>query len=537
MKHADHDFVLYNAGRSKTFKETVEKYRRKHGRHPPPGFKEWYRFARERNVYNIDDFDQINTDLRPFWAILPPGMRHYAAHASDIPGHSVSALSIREGQDFQELWGWRSETFVKMLLGFAHWLPDMDIAMHCMDQPRVVMPWEEIQEMLKTEEQSRTVKEEGVVDGDPSTHTGEVSGILSGMQLSTLNMSMIRRRTMAGSGMADSSIWTLWRRLVHRTLMLEIQRGFITNFNTSSDLCTVGPQLSNLHGMLFASSSTQATHKLKRDKRYQHNDEQGYSWEDKDDVMPWRGVTSGGTAFNDKPELWHEKHRQRLVQLTNATLLASENTTAAILALSPEIDPPHYTTQSFNPSSFAANHTNLGFTEYLACLPTGDFYNNTFAIQNQTTFTQTFAAKYLVDVDGHSFSGRWRAFLQSRSLGIKATGFREWHDSRLFAWRQFVPMDNRCSLLTYLIGLSGDGGGNGGEVVMVSRHDYEAFTLARLGRKWAAQVLRREDLEIYAFRLLLEYGRVIDDGRERMGVVGNGGREMVEFDPRPPALV
>lgn len=50
---------------------TVAKYREKYGRHPPPGFKDWYIFARERNVHNIDDFEQIMDDLRPFWAIEP----------------------------------------------------------------------------------------------------------------------------------------------------------------------------------------------------------------------------------------------------------------------------------------------------------------------------------------------------------------------------------------------------------------------------------------------------------------------------------
>ncbi|KAK4554365.1 hypothetical protein LTR86_008573 [Recurvomyces mirabilis] len=588
MQLADHRFKIYDADRSLTFKGTVDKYRRKFGRYPPPGFKEWYKFARERHVHNIDDFDQIYADLRPFWANPPADIRHYAAHASDIRDHGVSVVSLRSGQVFQELWGWRSETFVRMLSSFAHWLPDMDIAMNRMDQPRVVVPWEELQEMLTIEKKSRTLEEMGMVDAF------------------TKNMSGFWERRPPAPEPTWLSKWSpFWFPIEHVEdsanpppdygwfwhggkqymdiaakacppdsyarnpdsafhLMAAEGRykselgGFVTIFNTSSDLCTVGPQLHDLHGMLSSAASVLATHKLvpifgeckvnvnndilfpanmywKHDKRYQYNSEQDISWDDKDDMMPWRGVTSGGTAFEDKPERWQSMHRQRLVQLTNSTILAKDDTSADILALTDPVAGT-YGPQPFHPAPFAANHTNIGFTEKIACLPNCDFYNNTFTLLNQTTFAQTFGSKYLVDVDGHSFSGRWRAFLQSRSLGLKATIFREWHDSRLWAWRHFVPMDNRYddlySLLTYFIGLNAED--NGG--IMVPRHDYEAFTLARQGREWAEKVLRREDLEIYLFRLLLEYGRVIDDNRDKIGFVGDGGEEMEEFDRRVPAV-
>ncbi len=40
MMEADERWTAYNEGLSTTFKTTVAKYRRDHGRHPPPGFKE-----------------------------------------------------------------------------------------------------------------------------------------------------------------------------------------------------------------------------------------------------------------------------------------------------------------------------------------------------------------------------------------------------------------------------------------------------------------------------------------------------------------
>jgi hypothetical protein len=89
MKEADQKWREYESGRSTTFRQTVEKYRSKYGRHPPPGFKEWYKYARKKNVFNIDDFDQIMDDLRPFWALEPKTIRMYAAHMWENEGDGI----------------------------------------------------------------------------------------------------------------------------------------------------------------------------------------------------------------------------------------------------------------------------------------------------------------------------------------------------------------------------------------------------------------------------------------------------------------
>lgn len=100
-----------------------------------------------------------------------------------------------------------------------------------------------------------------------------------------------------------------------------------------------------------------------------------------------------------------------------------------------------------------------------------------------------------------------------------------------------MPVDNRYndrySLLTDFIGT---GSSSSTQDVKVSAHDYEAMKLAQQEMEWAAKVLRRGDIGIYAFRLLLKCGRVIDYNRDRIGVVGDGGLEMEEFDQKWPAV-
>jgi len=282
----------------------------------------------------------------------------------------------------------------------------------------------------------------------------------------------------------------------------------------------------------------------KHDKRYQHDDEQDINWDDKDDMLVWRGVTSGGTAFDDEYHPWWQMHRQRLVMITNSTALSDNTTSILARDTTGKVEGTYAVNDNWQPAAFAKEHTDIGFTEKTACLPNCGFCKDTFTMVNQTTFADTFKSKYLIDVDGHSFSGRWRAFLQSRSLGLKATIFREWHDSHLWAWRHFVPVDNRYddmySLLTYFIGTPSDPGSDEGvddEVaIRVPCHDYEAFKLAKQGRDWAAKLLGREAIEIYLYRLLLEYARIVDDNRDRIGFVGDGGHETEEFDRRVPAV-
>lgn len=487
--------------------------------------------------------------------------------------------------------GWRAETFVKMLSKVVKWLPDMDIPLNTMDQPRVVVPWEDLQQMLSVEETTRSLQSDGVHDdftkgmsnfstsspdgpGDSWLGSWDAGWFSGGTQgpvdekepapdygwfghAGQQYMDLVSKACPPESYARNPTSSVLHDKTEHR--YKHHLGGLITNFNLSSDLCTVGHQISELHGMLYASTSMLATHKLvpvfgeckinvnndilfpanmyyKRDPRYEYDDEDDIGWDTKEDMMVWRGVTSGGTTHADEGERWRQMHRQRLVLLANTTELA--DTTRPILALSDASSPNGaYAPQPFRPAGFAANYTDIGFTQTTACIPDCGFYDAALAMLGQIGFSETFRSKYLIDVDGMSFSGRWRAFLQSRSLGLKATIFREWHDSRLWAWRHFVPMDNRYddlySLLTYFIGAQQEAPL---PPVKVPRHDYEAYKLARQGRDWAAKVLRREDIEIYLFRLLLEYGRVIDDNRDRIGFVGDGGSEMEALDEKYPAV-
>lgn len=119
--------------------------------------------------------------------------------------------------------------------------------------------------------------------------------------------------------------------------------------------------------------------------------------------------------------------------------------------------------------------------------------------------------RHLVDLDGAGFSGRFLPFLQSRSLVYRAALFRTWFEERVHPWRHYVPLDVRLGrglwgVVDFFAG--SDGQGQGAEL---------GRRIADEGSEWAGRALRREDMQVYMFRLLLEWGRLVDDRRELMG--------------------
>ncbi|KAI4092555.1 MAG: hypothetical protein LQ344_003401 [Seirophora lacunosa] len=562
MEEADLEWAAYENSRSTTFRQTVGKYRRKYGRHPPPGFKEWYQFARKKNVHNIDDFEQIMDDLRPFWAIEPKVLRNLAANMWRDDKNGVSGIHIRDHKVVKESNGsWRTETLITLIKKIVKYLPDMDIATNRLDQPRVVVTWEDMQAHLEKELETRrippevdpdfttgldnllnlTMEEEPANKEDPEWFPAHGKQYMEIAKLACPPESHARNRELAKADVEAQYKSRLG--------------GIITNFNLSSDLCTVGPEIQDQHGFLYSGSTVIPTKRLvpifgeckvnvnsdilfpanmywKHDERYDYDEKHdNLDWEHKENSIIWRGVTSGGTQTADN---WQRMHRQRLVNILNATEMADQ--AVRILTEQPEQQGEFENFRQFHPSEFAANHTDVGFTGTMSCVPDCSFYDNVYTIKPTAPFPEQFKHKLLVDVDGHSFSGRWHAFLESKSLGVKSTIFREWHDSRLFAWRHFVPMDNRYddvySILTYFLGV---GTPRSQEVAglqedaYVMKHEAEGKRLANQGREWAKKVLRRDDIEIYMFRLLLEYGRIMDDNRDRIGYSGDGG-ELDKYD-------
>jgi hypothetical protein len=93
-------------------------------------------------------FDQIYHDLGPFWGVEPKVMRKEAwdyEMTINIRNQNASAGSG---------WFW-TQIWLDLTKTIQHLLPDMDLALNSMDEPRIAVPWEDINGYMEKERASR----------------------------------------------------------------------------------------------------------------------------------------------------------------------------------------------------------------------------------------------------------------------------------------------------------------------------------------------------------------------------------------------
>lgn len=146
---AQRQFAAMSSGESKTLEEAAQAYRKARGRHPPPHFDKWFEYAQANNAMIVEGFfDQVYEDLEPFWGIDPAPMRREASQFE-------MTINVRNGTAIAHSdWPW-TKIWLNMTKTIEHLLPDMDIALNAMDEPRLVVPWEDINGYMKNASHTR----------------------------------------------------------------------------------------------------------------------------------------------------------------------------------------------------------------------------------------------------------------------------------------------------------------------------------------------------------------------------------------------
>lgn len=161
-KEPAHPIDTLIEGADKTFDDLLKKeshdlnsaaaeYRKRRGRHPPPGFDKWFQFAHDNGAVMVEDFfDQIYHDLGPFWGLPASVMRKEASAGEmtiNIRNNNASA-----GSD----WFW-TQIWLNLTQTIEHLLPDMDLSLNAMDEPRINVPWEQVNKYMEVERASRKI--------------------------------------------------------------------------------------------------------------------------------------------------------------------------------------------------------------------------------------------------------------------------------------------------------------------------------------------------------------------------------------------
>lgn len=532
---------------TKNITAAAKAYRERRGRQPPPGFDRWYRFAEKHDALVIEEFfDRIYNDLNPFWGIAPRDVREPAnafLHKISVRDGKATMRSDGQARPWMKLW--------EDLIGsIAHELPDVDLPMNVMDESRVIVPWEKVNECNGIERASRKVV--------PETELIDESQSLSSLDSEVTKAPHFEGRGWYWFKVAEGCGPRSEARKANVTEIEDFStrppltgerphrsyEGYVSNWASAKSPCD-NPHLRSVHGTFVEPVSQSTTRALfpmfggsklsvnndillpaamywAEGSAYSSKDYHGPRWDEKQNTLVWRGGATGG---RNKIDNWTRFQRHRFLSMVNGTKVrdAVVHPSSALNFILPPNGEYRLSTQppTSDPESMGQwvdSWSDAAFTG-LNCFPVPPGKDSTkhcpyteehFRVADKISMHDQFASKYLPDLDGNSFSGRYRAFLASTSVPIKATIYNEWHDSRLVPWKHFVPMDNTFAdiygIMEYFVGTE-----------TVPGHDTVAQQIALEGKAWAERVLRKEDMQLYVFRLLLEYARICDDRRDRLG--------------------
>ncbi|KAI4683864.1 uncharacterized protein J4E84_006704 [Alternaria hordeiaustralica] len=552
---AEADFQGTLNRQSKSLADAVREYRRRNGISPPPHFDKWYEFATRNGVVMIDEYDTINEMLLPFWALKPSTIRSRIANALGHEDSSMLAIAIRHGavENFQGGDEWQQQATIGMMKQFVQYLPDMDLGFNLHDEPRVVVPDNLLSSMVakaRDEILPRTAKN----TAPRNAFSARPEDLSDGTRFAEVSTTKFNR-------FAHQQTWTHSRLSCspgtqaqtfedyaadNFTAYAASDLGFIYNTTAFSDICN-SPSFSSTFGFFERPNAFSIIHELTpvfsqskissfQDILYPspwywmgkvgYDETHDTTWENKTNSLYWRGSTTGGFSRNGG---WRRQHRQHVVQRLNAPDTAK--------VLEPVSNPTStYAVTSIERKALK-DLIDVHFSHIGQCDPGDcDAQNEFFDVTERVDGQDAWYYKHLLDMDGNAFSGRFYSFLKSRSLTYKMALFREWHAEWLRPWVHYIPLslrgDEHLDLVRWFSGTQvfdddGDGvvervkadgskkGGNG-----ASEGEKKARLIAKRSSEWHDSVLRNVDFEVWFFRLLLEYGRVVDDKREEIGFAG-----------------
>ncbi|KAJ3885745.1 hypothetical protein GG344DRAFT_58689 [Lentinula edodes] len=148
--------------------------------------------------------------------------------------------------------------------------------------------------------------------------------------------------------------------------------------------------------------------------------------------------------------------------------------------------------------------------------------------------------KYLLDLDGMSYSGRFMSFLSSDSVPIKSTVYEEFFSEWIEPWLHYIPLSSSYeeiyNIFGYFSGIPAEvveqiygnavnpatsapffpPGSKIPAIPGAPDGDARLQRIAQAGKEWKNTIGRKVDMESYVYRLALEWARLNAEDREAM---------------------
>ena len=531
---------------SKTLAAAVTEYKRRYRRNPPPGFDAWFQMAQDSGLLLVDEFDTVMQSIEPFWGEDPQvlRMRIQSAMATspasapdhliefNILDHSISWANPNPSDKFpSQIATWFGTDALAIL-------PNLTIAINPLDEPRVVIRHDVLENAMQKRFPARkpfrslsTFSESRAAPADPSV---SFLNIREQQNWSTLTLSCPCDSAAVASASESDAFFTFPTELE-----------FVHNVTAAMDVCS-HPSFRNMHGLFIAPETMRLTHSLvpifSQAKASSFNDilypspfyglemdrqapkpTADVEWDQKLSQLYWAGSSTGGHATS---ETWQIMQRQRWVLHADREYMAEKD----VILLQESVPAGHWIpykssfTSPFPPETISEDGLPPNSTN---AAPIADLFSLTISLIPQCTGEaceaerkafhlsgvvplpgpdDSLKSKYVLDIDGNSFSGRYYRLLSSKSAVLKQTILKEWHDDWLVPWYHYIPVSLEGKEVYELMRF----------LVRDERGDKIGREIGEKGRRWVERVLRKRDLELVMLRILMEYGRIMSDDRDAM---------------------
>ena len=521
VKEANKKFEHTLKRQSETLSQAITEYKRRYQMSPPPGFDAWFDFAKQSDSLIIDDYDTMTDPFRPFWGLSSDEVNRRLQMIGD---ERIANFSIRDHQLIMPsdpvVIGNFQPTIKRWIENHLDILPDMDVIMNGLAEPRIIIPHDELSHLLTTWPSASNPSQAN----EKTPHHRPIEWLdlsrTSAWDIDTRScpLDSPSRSSTPPSSHPNPSSFPL---------------PFVTNITHAKSWCDQ-PSAAYTHGLFLSPYNLRLTSTLlpifthgkpstAQDLLYPppdyaspsppplsntttttttpqnpNTEDETLPWANKSSTFYWAGSDTGGYAT---PSTWRSLHRQRFVSLLTNTL----NPTTFLTPLKPSLLSP-WRWSPF-PSTIAALSSliKVHFTSLTLCTaPACSAQRRTLPLAPPDSPNEIRKHKYLFDIDGFGRTSRFYTLLSTGSCVLKQTMMREWHDDRLVPWAHYIPlslgMEEVPELVRWL--------GTTEEGLRVGKMVGEG------GRWWRGRVGREVDLEVAFLRGMLEWGRVVR-GEER----------------------
>ncbi|KAL7418191.1 glycosyl transferase family 90-domain-containing protein [Mrakia frigida] len=420
---------------STTLRQATARYELKTGRRTPRGFDKWFEWVSSRGLL-VDEYDQIYNDFKPFYDLRSP--HHIRATIQqdkalvEAGGTQMFAYESRDGRVRRtSAEGPFDAIWEDIMNKFAADVPSFDAIFNYQDEPRVVF------NVRSPDARSRAWNlsdpKPYFLNPDPSADFFEKEGHCLYPN-------------------SDSGLFEATNK-EDAFLISAVSQGFTTDLRPVISQTKISP--------CFADILTPSPYYYHREwwgPKEPYDDPDNIPWDEKAEKLYWRGSSSGGAV---KGQNYHHMQRTRLLDLANA-----------------------------RPDMIDAK-----FTRYVYCNEECDQMEKEYPLGEKQSWQHAYQYKYLFDIDGNTFSGRFIGLLMGGSLVFKSTIWQEFFTPWLKPYVHYVPVLPDLSDLYE-------------KIEWAQRSPIEARRIALAGREMARRVITDDQLDAYTYAVMLELAEI-----------------------------